>query len=359
MKYTKLQLLEKLSLLFGPSGCEGEVRELIKEQIGHYADSEYSDFMGNYIVRINGKTDKKMMIAAHMDEVGFMISHIDEGGYLYFQPVGGFDPKVLCGRKVTVFGKGKEKLCGLIASKAIHQQSPEERKTPTPVNKMYIDIGAKDKEDAEKYVEIGDFATFDSEFIQFGNGMIKGKAIDDRLGCAIMCDIIRHIRENGITPDFTLYFCFTTREEISRSGANLAVNYVKPDMALTLESTAIADIFGTPPHKKAGKLGSGPCISLMDNGTVYLKEAVEFALETAKRHGDTCQLKKYVSGGTDAAHIHKAVGGVITVNMACPTRYIHSASCVIDGKDFGYMYELALHIALADVNDSPVCKKGI
>lgn len=354
MKYHGIELLERLSLLFGPTGCEDEVAEYVRSFVGGYADEEYKDFMGNYIVRINGKTDKRLMLAAHMDEVGFMISHIDESGYLYIQPVGGFDVNVLCGRKITVLGSDGNKHNGLIASKAIHQQDANERKTPTPIHKMYIDIGAKDREDAEKYVSLGDFATFDSEFIRFGDGMVKGKAIDDRLGCAVMCEIIEHIKENGIIPDFTLYFCFTVREEIGRSGANLAVNYVRPDMALTLESTAIADIPGTPAHKRAGKTGDGPCISVMDNATVYGKGAVAFALSVAEKHGDKCQLKKYVAGGTDAGCIHKAVGGVVTVNMACPTRYIHSASCVINGSDYGSMRDLALHIALSEVKDAPI-----
>ena len=349
-----LKLLEALSLAFGPTSCEYEVCDLIKQQVGGLGDEEYTDFIGDYIVKINGKTDKKLMLSAHMDEVGFMISHIDEQGYLYFQPVGGFDPKVLCGRKLFVGNYGKEKVPGLIASKAIHQQTAEEKGKATPVDKMYIDIGCRDKADAEKYVELGDYAVFDSDFIFFGDDMVKGKAIDDRLGCTVMCDTIRYIRENNIIPEFNLYFAFTVREEVGRSGALLAANYVKPDMALVLESTAIADIAGVPEHKRAAKTGDGPCISLMDNGTVYFREMYDFALGLGAENGIRCQPKKYVAGGTDAGHIHKAVGGVKVINMACPTRYIHSASCVINKNDYFSMYHLAREIALCPVDKTPI-----
>ena len=346
-------LLEKLCTAFGPTSCEYEVAKIIAEELEGKYDEEYTDFIGDRIFKIKGKTDKKMMLSAHMDEVGLMISDIDDNGYLYFQPVGGFDVKVLCGRKLFIGDFGKEKISGLIASKAIHQQSYEERKKATPIDKMFIDIGAKDKADAEASVQIGDYAVFDSDFIRFGDGYIKSKAIDDRLGCSILCDIVNYIYENKITPEYDLYFCFTVREEVGRSGALITANRIKPDLALVLESTAIADIAGTPEHKRAAKTGDGPCVSLMDLGTVYESALVNFALGLGKKHGIKCQPKKYVAGGTDAGKIHKAAGGVRTINMACPTRYIHSASCVIKESDYYEMFKLALQIALTSPDDVP------
>ena len=347
------ELLEKLCSAFGPTSCEYEVADIIAEEIKGKYDEEFTDFIGDRIFKIKGRTGKKMMLSAHMDEVGLMISSIDENGYLSFQPVGGFDVKVLCGRKLFIGDYGKEKIRGLIASKAIHQQSAEERRKATPIDRMFIDIGAKDKEDAESSVQVGDYAVFDSDFIRFGDGMIKGKAIDDRLGCSILCDIINYIYENKITPEYDLYFCFTVREEVGRSGALITANRIKPDLALVLESTAIADIAETPEDKKAGITGDGPCISLMDNATVYEPALVNFALDLGKKHGIKCQPKKYVAGGTDAGKIHQAVGGIRTINMACPTRYIHSASCVIRESDYYEMYKLALQIALTSPEDIP------
>lgn len=351
-----LVLLEKLCQAFGPTSCEYEVADMIAAETEGKYDEHISDFIGDHIYRIKGKTDKKMMLSAHMDEVGFMISAIDDHGYLYFQHVGGFDVKVLCGRKLFVGDHGKEKISGLIASKAIHQQSKEERGKATPIDKMYIDIGATSKEDAEKYVSVGDYAVFDSDFVRFGDSMIKGKAIDDRLGCAVLCDIIKYIHDNDITPDFDLYFCFTVREEVGRSGAVITANRIQPDMAVVLESTAVGDIANTPEHKRVAKTGDGPTVSVMDNGTVYLPEMVEFALGIGKKYDIPCQIKKYVSGGNDAAHIHKSSGGVKTVSLSCPTRYIHSASCVINEKDYDSMFELAKHIALCKVTETPLDK---
>ena len=349
-----IELLEKLCQAFGPTSCEYDVADVICKQLEGKYDEHTVDFIGDHVFRIKGKTDKKLMLSAHMDEVGLMISGIDEHGYLHFQPVGGFDVKVLCGRKLFVGNYGKEKISGLIASKAIHQQSAEERGKATPIDKMYIDIGATSKEDAEKYVEVGDYAVFDSDFVKFGDGMIKGKAVDDRLGCAILCDVIDYIHENKIVPDFDLYFCFTVREEVGRSGALVTANRIRPDMALVLEATAVGDIAHTPDHKRVADTGKGPTVSFMDNGTAYLPEMVDFAMGLGEKHNIPCQLKRYVSGGNDAGHIHKSSGGVKTIAVSCPTRYIHSASCVFNSADYDSMYRLARQTALCPVDETPV-----
>lgn len=349
-----IELLEKLCQAFGPTSCEYDVADVICKQLEGKYDEHTVDFIGDHVFRIKGKTDKKLMLSAHMDEVGLMISGIDDHGYLHFQPVGGFDVKVLCGRKLFVGNYGKEKISGLIASKAIHQQSAEERGKATPIDKMYIDIGATSKEDAEKYAEVGDYAVFDSDFVKFGDGMIKGKAVDDRLGCAVLCDIIDYIHENKIVPDLDLYFCFTVREEVGRSGALVTANRIQPDMALVLEATAVGDIADTPDHKRVADTGKGPTVSFMDNGTAYLPEMIDFAMDIGKKHGIPCQLKRYVSGGNDAGHIHKSSGGVKTIAVSCPTRYIHSASCVFNSADYDSMYRLARQIALCPADETPV-----
>ncbi len=345
-----LDLLEKLSLAFGPTACEDEVGQLIKEQIEGYGDSVSEHFPGNIIVHVKGSSDEKLMICAHMDEVGFMMGDIDDDGFLSFDCVGGIDPKVLAGRMINIRGYAGDEIKGLICSKAIHLQSKEERTKATTVDKMYIDIGANSREDAEKYVEKGDFAVFDSEFVRFGDGMIKGKALDDRCGCTVMCDVLRWICDNSITPYYDLYFAFTVREETGKSGALVAAQTVKPDYALTIECTAVADINGVPAHKRAADTKKGAVISVMDNGTVYFKQMVDHAMNLADENGIAAQRKRYVAGGTDAGHIHKSVGGVKCINMSVPSRYIHSASCVINEKDFEAVTELAKLIAIKEIN---------
>ena len=189
----RIELLKDLSLAFGPTGCEGNVGELICKIAEQYCDLYATDRMGNFVFKLSPAVHtahtKKIMISAHMDEVGMMISEIDGDGYLKFDTLGGIDERVLCGRNVVI-GDETKKIKGVIASKAIHHQSADERKKSTKVSDMYIDIGAASKEDAEKYVEIGDFATFDSDFVRFGKDdrLVKSKALDDRLGCAVLLE---------------------------------------------------------------------------------------------------------------------------------------------------------------------------
>ena len=242
MKLSGINLIRELSLAFGPSGCEDSVRNLIIEQIQGQCDSYSVDKAGNLIAVIRGRgldyrpeAPRRMMLSAHMDEVGFMITEITEEGYLKFGTVGGIDPRVLCGRHVKV-GDDRRRVHGVIASKAIHLQNAEERTKATPVRKMYIDIGAKDREDAKRYVAVGDYATFDSDFVTFGKDgcMMKGKALDDRAGCALLIEIMRDLHENPCDLPFDVCFAFTCCEEVGISGANVAAFVIKPDTAIIL-----------------------------------------------------------------------------------------------------------------------------
>lgn len=335
------ELLEKLSLSFGPSGCEDETSELIKNTVAKYADEIITDPLGNLIIKINGKTDKKLMMCAHMDEVGFMVRATDEYGCIYFHTVGGMSCGALCARRVTVKGKDGKKYSGVIDSKAIHSQTAKERKEYIPTDKMHINVGASNKDEVDSLVSLGDYAVFDSDFVRFAGGFVKGKALDDRVGCAVMCDIIKRLKEEKITPEATVYFAFTTREEIGRSGAIVATEAVKPDFALILECTAVSDIPDTPAHKTVSKLGDGVSLSLMDNSTVYRKEVIEKMTSLAKKENIKYQIKTFVSGGNDAGHIHKTAGGVRCATLSSPSRYIHSSCCVIHEDDYVSMLDLA------------------
>ncbi len=343
------QLLEKLCCAFGPSGCEYEVVQIIKEQVGAYADEMITDALGNLIIKINGKTDKRVMICAHTDEVGFMIRTADDEGCLYFHTVGGIDLGALCARRVTFLGKNGEKIKGVIDSKAIHCQSAKERGEYIPLENMHVNIGADGKQQALECLPVGSYGTFDSEFIEFGSGFIKAKALDDRAGCCVMCEVIKRIRENGITPENTLYFAFTVREEVGRSGAVTASERIKPDFALILECTAVADVPDVPPHKQVSHLSKGVSLSLMDHSTVYRKQVVQAMMDLAAKNGLKYQIKTLVSGGNDAGHIHKASGGVRCATLSIPSRYIHTACCVINMDDYYSAVDFAYAVALNDI----------
>jgi endoglucanase len=225
---------------------------------------------------------------------------------------------------------------GVIASKAIHHQTADERKKATKIADMYVDIGAASREDAQKYLERGDFGVFDSDFVIFGeNGkLVKSKAIDDRLGCAVMIELLRRLKDEGKKLPFDLVCAFTVREEIGRSGAQVAAQRLRPDYAIVLESTAIADLPDVKANSRVAEVGKGGVISLVDRSTIYDRELVDGLLAVAKNNGIAAQIKKYVSGGNDAAHIHKSGSGVRTLAVSAATRYLHSASCVASIEDY-------------------------
>lgn len=339
-KYEGLDLIRELCLLFGPSGCEDEVAEFIKGQISGVCDSLYSDRLGNLIALLGSgeSSRRKLMISAHMDEVGFMVTDIDGDGYIRFDTIGGIDESVLSGKHVTL-GDEASRVNGVIASKAIHHKKRSERLDITPVTSMYIDVGLSSRDDVLKYLNVGSYGTFDSEFIAFGKDKtkIKGKAIDDRLGCALMIETMRSLYGSRKTLPIDIYFCFTVREEIGISGAQVAAQTIAPDFAIVLETTAVADIADLPDASRVALQGEGGVISLLDRGTIYDREFVDTAMRIAKENGIKAQIKKYHSGGNDAKHIHTSGVGVRTLALSAPTRYLHSPACVADLRDYEAM----------------------
>lgn len=350
MNLNGVELIRELSLAFGPSGCEDAVRELIRPRAEKVADKVSVDRMGDLIAKMSfGNPDadgrKKIMVSAHMDEVGFMISDIREDGMLSFGCVGGIDPSVLAGRKVFVKG-GETVTRGVICSKAIHHKSPEERETPLAARKLSIDIGAEKKDVAEEKISVGDFGTFDSEFYAFGKGgrTLKCKALDDRMGCAAMLEIMDKLRAEPPTIDADVYFCFTVREEIGFSGAECVANIIRPDFAVILETTAIGDLPETEACRRVADVGNGGVISVADRSTIYQREVVDFALDLAKEKSIPAQIKRYVSGGNDAGHIHKSTEGVKVLAISVPTRYLHSPACVASLDDYESVRDLCEQI---------------
>ena len=339
-----LDLMKKLCLAFGPSGCEGEVAQLILENIEGTYDELVPDNMGGVIalVRGTGESSERLMLSCHMDEVGFMVRNIEENGLLRMASMMGRDTRIMAGRRVTV-GMGDRRVRGVISMKPLHLVGADGRGKSATLDELYIDIGASDAEEAEKYVKVGDFGTFESDCVEFGeNGkMIKAKAIDDRIGCAIMCDLLHSLKESGVKLPFDMYFAFTCKEELGLSGARCAAHKIRPTKALVFEATAVADMHGTPDISRVARRGEGGAISIMDRSTIYDRELCDLLMRVGKEKNIPCQIKKFVSGGNDAGHIHKAAEGTKCAVISAPACYIHTASNVIAACDYDNIFNLA------------------
>lgn len=329
--------LKKLCLINGASGDEKRVREYISSRIN--ADEMITDNLGNLLVFKKGKkrTKNKIMFSAHMDEVGFMITHISENGFLSFGEVGGINPSVVLGRGVRL----ESGAAGIIGTKAVHQQSADERKSFPAISELYIDIGAKSRDEAEKFAPLGSYAYFDDDFFSFGDGFIKGKAIDDRAGCLVLMEMI-----NG-EPEYDAWYVFSVQEEIGTRGAAAAAFTVAPDIAFVLESTTACDIAGVSGAKKVCELGKGAVVSYMDNGAIYDRELYSLAMKTASENEIPVQTKTLIAGGNDSRSIHVSRGGVRTCAISVPCRYLHSPSCVIKESDFNAVRQLAVKMLSA------------
>lgn len=329
--------LKELCLLSGISGEENEVREYILSRIRGYCDYEI-DALGNIIARKVGKKRpaKRLMLSAHMDEVGMIVTSAKEDGTLLFSEVGGIDARVILGRSVLV---GPQKIPGVIGTKAVHMQTSEERETAVPADQLYIDIGAEKREDALLDVSLGDMVSFSPCFGELGDDCLYGKALDDRIGCAMLIQLIREEMEYDCT------FVFCTQEEVGLRGARVAAYTVKPEIAIVLEATTAGDLPGVPEEKKVCQLGKGPVVSFMDRATIYDKELYRAAFDIAEEKGIHCQTKTMIAGGNDAGAIHSAVSGVRTLAVSAPCRYIHSPSGVVSRSDLNAMYELTKRLA--------------
>jgi len=329
-----LKLLEKMCALGGISGSEDEVRDFIKACASKYTDDIKTDVLGNLIVFKKGRKHDvpKLMIAAHMDEVGFMIESVDSDGFLKFAPVGGIDPRVTLGRKVYV---GEKKIPGVMGLKAIHLTTAEERKDVPKWKNLYIDIGARDKEEALKKVSIGDAVVWDSDFVRIGKKLVKAKALDDRFGCALMLKLL----EKDLPMDCS--FVFTVMEEVGTRGALGSAFSVKPDLALVLEGTTSADTAKVDEAKKVTCLGKGPVLGFMDAGTIYDRGLFESLRDLADENDIPWQIKGRIAGGTDARAIQRSRAGVRVASISAPCRSIHSPNSVADIEDIENSYRLA------------------
>lgn len=331
-------LLRELCEINGASGNEEKVREYIYEKIKDKCACEILP-SGCLIARYTGRkrASKRLMISAHMDEVGLIITGINPDGTLSFNCVGGVEADAVIGRQVmTECG-----IYGSVGSKAVHNMSEEERKAPPKFDGLYIDIGAADKAEAQKHIRPGDYAYFTCGYHRSPDGYIRSKAVDDRAGCAMMMAMILED-----IPEYDCIFSFVTQEEIGLRGARTAAFYSEPEFAVVLEATTAADIPLSEGDKRCCILGKGPVSSYMDRSTVYDRELYRFTQKIAEENHLPVQTKMLIAGGNDSGAIHISRSGVRTAAISVPCRYLHTPCCVIDEKD--YFDSFALACALTD-----------
>lgn len=324
-----LDTLKELCSLSAASGDEKSVRDYIISKIDGKVDW-HTDNLGNIIAFKKGKNKsfKKLMADAHMDEVGLIISSVTEEGFLKFHTVGGIDTAVLMFRRVKIGNVN-----GVISGKPVHLLSGSEKKKLPQENSLYIDIGAADKTEALSIVCLGDRAVICGEYAETKE-KIKSKAIDDRVGCAILLALL--LEES----DYDFYATFTVQEEVGLRGAKTAAFSVEPDAAVVLEATTAADIAEVDNAHKVCVLGDGPAVSFMDRATVYDRDYYNAALSS----GIKCQPKAAVAGGNNSGTVHLSRGGVRTLAISVPCRYIHSPSSVADKRDIENAYLLARYM---------------
>jgi putative aminopeptidase FrvX len=325
-------LLKELSELNGISGREEEVREYLRARIKGKVDKFHTDSLGNLIaVKGQGRPGPKVMLTAHMDEVGLMVLGIDPSGLLKIGAVGGIDPRVLVSKPVLI---GRERVPGVIGAKPIHLQEKAERKKAIPLKGLYVDIGAKDREDAGKVVKVGDPVAFATQAGLFGEGLFKGKALDDRVGCAVLVELMQ------METDFPLYFVFTVQEELGLRGARVAAYGIDPDLCLTIEGTFAGDLPEAKGHQVSTRLGRGPAITVMDRSIIVQKKLVDSLVAAGKAQNIPYQLRELTVGGTDAGAVSLTREGVPSAVVSVPCRYIHSPVSILSLADYHHTVQL-------------------
>ncbi|HUW91324.1 MAG TPA: M42 family metallopeptidase [Candidatus Nanopelagicaceae bacterium] len=329
-------LQEELSNLIGVSGHEYDVSNFIlnlieKEEL---ADKAWIDPLGNVLATIEGSSgNNKILLDAHTDEIGFMISHIEKKGFLRFVPIGGWDVRILLGQSVIIRSESGEKFHGIIGSKPPHLTSLNDRKKVVEIPEMYIDIGMNsDKDVLDHKINIGATGTLFSPFVDFPNNMIRGKAFDDRTGCNVLLHIMRRLKEESSITDSVL-FNFAVQEEVGGRGAITGAFNLKPTMALAIENTTAADVPGIKSAEIPAYIGKGPAITVADKSIISNPKVNERLIKNAELKNIPYQFKKPAYGGTDAGKIHISREGVPSSVVSVPCRYIHSPTSLLKLDD--------------------------
>lgn len=325
MATDRVALLRELSELPGPPGFEDEVRARLQEAVKPHADRVRTDRMGNLIASFDGK-GPRVMLAAHMDEVAFIVTHLHDGGFLSFTTLGGWDPRILPGGQVDVLGDSATAL-GTIGIKPPHITSAAEREKVIAVDELTVDTGLTKREMSAKGIRIGTPMVPATKFAQLSRNIVSGKAFDDRGGCTVMAALAEGLK--GVNADLV----FTVQEEVGTRGAGPAAFGLEPDLALVLEGTAAGDFPSVPAHKQPSAMGKGPVITAADHTTIVPVRLVKHLIRTAERAKVPYQVKKPLVGGTDAGPIHRSRAGVPSAIVSLSVRYLHSWSLMLDLRD--------------------------
>ncbi|MBI5877262.1 MAG: M42 family metallopeptidase [Chloroflexi bacterium] len=316
-------LLEKLCNIPGAPGFEDQVRESIAALVTPLVDEVHTDALGNLLVTRRGRTDFKMMLDAHMDEIGFMVQHIDERGFIRFTPLGSWDARLLPSHAPTIYTREGRSFQGVIGTAPPHILKPAERETVISMEDMFIDIGATSSQEVgELGVRVGDPIVIQYPFRRIGQDTVIGKALDDRIGCALIIKTLEALHEAEI--DATIVGAFVVSEERGMIGARTAAFQIEPDLAIALEAGVAADIPGVAEPRQPTGLDKGPALTVADNSFIVPRNMVRALERMAEHEGIQYQIKLPGTGGTDAGAIHQVRGGVFTGVLSVPCRYIHS-----------------------------------
>jgi putative aminopeptidase FrvX len=328
-----IQLLEMLSNAFGAPGFEDEVRGLIQELIEPYVDEFRVDALGNLIATRKGKSPLRLMLDAHMDEIGFMISYIEEDGYLRFTPLGSWDVRILPSHAMTLLTKTGRRVKGVIGTPPPHITKPEERERPFKLEELFLDVGATSAREVEKMgIRIGTPAVIAYPFEVLNEKFVTGKALDDRVGCAVLIRTLQALKRERL--DLTLVANFAVSEEVGLRGARTAAYQIEPTIGLALEGTVGADVPGIPTSRQPSRLGQGPALTVADASLIVNPKLVQALADVAQEEGIPFQYKIPPYGSTDAGAIQQARGGALAGVLSVPCRYIHSPFSILRLDDF-------------------------
>jgi endoglucanase len=327
---TVSETLEKLANACGVTGREEEIAGLMRKFLKPYVDEVKEDKLGNVIgIKRGDKDAPKIMLAAHMDEIGLLVKAITKEGFIYFVKVGGIDDRILLAQKVMVH-TDKGQLDGIIGSKPPHIQKLEERQKVISYDELFIDVGAESQEDAQKMgVKVGDTVTFDVRFARIGKNAVIGKALDDRAGCALMIETLKRLKNT----EHSVYAVGTVQEEAGSRGAATSAFSISPDVAFALDVTVSGDTPGVREVEAPIKMGKGPALTVADSGMIVPPKILRLLVSTAEHEKIPYQLETFMGGSTDAARILMTKEGVLSGAVCVPTRYIHSSASMLNLKD--------------------------
>jgi putative aminopeptidase FrvX len=328
-------LLKKICETPGAPGFEHRIRKMVLEEVKPLVNDLSIDPMGNVIALKKGKTQKKVMVAAHMDEISFVVTHIDEDGFIRFHPLGGFDPKTLTSQRVIVHGK--KDIIGVMGSKPIHLMLPEERGKPVPIHEYFIDTGMPEEE-VKKIVSVGNPITRERQLIEMGD-CVNSKSIDNRVSVFILIEVLRALKDEDVPYD--IYGVFTVQEEVGLRGAIAAAHSINPDFGFGLDTTIAFDVPGSNKHEQVTSLGKGAAIKILDGSTICDYRMVNYLKELADKKNIKWQPEVLPRGGTDTAGIQRyGKNGSIAGAISIPTRHIHQVIEMAHKEDIFHCIEL-------------------